>query len=152
MIMAPRPVLRVQVFADGADLETMRRLADDPAVKGFTTNPTLMRQGGVGDYATFGREVLRAIPDKPVSFEVLADTPAEIRRQALAIAGWGDNVYVKVPITTTEGEPLTDLVGGLAGLCEPPLDGEFHRVFRGPGLEVAQSRRRADLVEPLGDF
>ena len=114
MIMAPRPVLRVQVFADGADLETMRRLADDPAVKGFTTNPTLMRQGGVGDYATFGREVLRAIPDKPVSFEVLADTPAEIRRQALAIAGWGDNVYVKVPITTTEGEPLTDLVGGLA--------------------------------------
>ena len=114
MIMAPRPVLRVQVFADGADLETMRRLADDPAVKGFTTNPTLMRQGGVGDYATFGRKVLRAIPDKPVSFEVLADTPAEIRRQALAIAGWGDNVYVKVPITTTEGEPLTDLVGGLA--------------------------------------
>ena len=114
MIMAPRPVLRVQVFADGADLETMRRLADDPSVKGFTTNPTLLRQSGVGDYAAFGREVLRAIPDKPVSFEVLADTPAEIRRQALKIAGWGDNVYVKVPITTTEGESLTDLVGDLS--------------------------------------
>jgi transaldolase len=114
MIMAPRPVLRVQVFADGADLETMRRLADDPSVKGFTTNPTLLRQSGVGDYAAFGREVLRAIPDKPVSFEVLADTPAEIRRQALTIAGWGDNVYVKVPITTTEGELLTDLVGSLS--------------------------------------
>ena len=70
MIMAPPPVLRVQVFADGADLETMRRLADDPSVKGFTTNPTLLRQSGVGDYAAFGREVLRAIPDKPVSFEV----------------------------------------------------------------------------------
>jgi transaldolase len=116
MIMAPRPVLRVQVFADGADLETMRRLADDPSVKGFTTNPTLLRQSGVGDYAAFGREVLRAIPDKPVSFEVLADTPAEIRRQALTIAGWGDNVYVKVPITTTEGESLTDLVGNLSHL------------------------------------
>jgi transaldolase len=114
MIMAPTPALRVQVFADGADLDTMRRLADDPLVKGFTTNPTLMRQSGIDDYAAFSRAVLQAIPDKPVSFEVLADTPAEVRRQALAIADWGDNVYVKVPITNTEGVPLAETVADLS--------------------------------------
>jgi transaldolase len=114
MLMAPPSALRVQLFADGADLETMRRLADDPLIKGFTTNPTLMRQSGIGDYAAFSREVLRAIPDKPVSFEVLADSPQEIRRQALAISAWSDNVYVKVPITTTEGVPLTGVIGDLA--------------------------------------
>ena len=113
-MIAPRIDLRVQVFADGANLEQMKALAADPNVKGFTTNPTLMRQSGIKDYAAFAREVLKAIPDKPISFEVLADTPAEIRRQAQTIASWGDNVYVKVPITTTEGEPLTDLVGDLS--------------------------------------
>ena len=113
-MIAPRIDLRVQVFADGANLEQMKALAEDPNVKGFTTNPTLMRQSGIKDYAAFAREVLKAIPDKPISFEVLADTPAEIRRQALSIADWGDNVYVKVPITTSEGEPLTDLAGELA--------------------------------------
>lgn len=113
-MIAPRADLRVQVFADGANLEQMRALAEDPNVRGFTTNPTLMRQSGIRDYAAFAREVLKAIPDKPISFEVLADTPAEIRRQALSIADWGDNVYVKVPITTSEGEPLTDLAGELS--------------------------------------
>ena len=113
-MIAPRVDLRVQVFADGANLEQMKALAEDPNVRGFTTNPTLMRQSGVRDYAAFAREVLKAIPDKPLSFEVLADTPTEIRRQALAIAAWGDNVYVKVPITTSEGEPLTDLAGELS--------------------------------------
>ena len=113
-MIAPRIDLRVQVFADGANLEQMKALAADPNVKGFTTNPTLMRQSGIRDYAAFAREVLKAIPDKPISFEVLADSPAEIRRQALSIATWGDNVYVKVPITTSEGEPLTDLAGELA--------------------------------------
>ena len=106
--------LRVAVFADGANLEAMLKLADDPLVKGFTTNPTLMRQSGVREYAAFARTVLRAIPDKPISFEVLADTPAEIRRQALTIADWGDNVYVKVPVTNSEGVPLFDLIGELA--------------------------------------
>jgi transaldolase len=114
MILAPRADLRVQVFADGANLEQIQALAEDPNVKGFTTNPTLMRQSGIRDYAAFARAVLKAIPDKPISFEVLADTPAEIRRQALDIASWGDNVYVKVPITTSEGEPLTGLVGELS--------------------------------------
>ena len=114
MIVASTPALRVQIFADGANLESMLVLADDPLIKGFTTNPTLMRQSGVKDYATFARTVLKAIPDKPISFEVLADTPAEIRRQAQTIADWGGNVYVKVPITTSEGEPLTDVIHDLA--------------------------------------
>jgi transaldolase len=113
MILAT-PALRVQVFADGANLEAMLALAPDPLVKGFTTNPTLMRQSGIRDYAAFSRKVLSAIPDKPISFEVLADSPAEIRRQALAIAEWGDNVYVKVPITNSEGLSLTDLAGELS--------------------------------------
>jgi transaldolase len=106
--------LRVAVFADGANLEAMLTLADDPLIKGFTTNPTLMRQSGVREYAAFARTVLRAIPDKPISFEVLADTPAEIRRQALTIADWGDNVYVKVPVTNSQGVPLFDLIHELS--------------------------------------
>jgi transaldolase len=110
MATATKRGLRVKVFADGANLEQMRTLAADPNVDGFTTNPTLMRQSGIRDYTAFSREVLRAIPHKPISFEVLADGVAEIRRQALTIAEWGDNVYVKIPITNSEGVPLTDLV------------------------------------------
>jgi transaldolase len=110
MVTATTKSLRVKVFADGANLEQMQRLAADPGVHGFTTNPTLMRQSGIRDYAAFSREVLRAIPHKPISFEVLADSAAEIRRQALTIAGWGDNVYVKIPITDSQGTPLADLV------------------------------------------
>jgi transaldolase len=106
--------LRIQVFADGANLEQMVQLAADPFVKGFTTNPTLMKQSGVKDYAAFSRRLLQAIPDKPISFEVLADESAEIRRQALAIAGWGDNVYVKVPVTTSDGYPLDDVICDLS--------------------------------------
>ena len=106
--------LRVKLFADGANLEAMLALADDRLIRGFTTNPTLMRQSGVKDYARFAREVLKAIPDRPISFEVLADTPDEIRRQALLLADWGENVYVKVPITTSEGKPLTDLIHELS--------------------------------------
>src|SRR5260370_37958287 len=107
---AAKRALRVKVFADGANLEQMQKLAAAPAVHGFTTNPTLMRQSGIRDYAAFSREVLKAIPNKPISFEVLADSVPEIRRQALTIAGWGDNVYVKIPITDSRGTPLTDLV------------------------------------------
>ena len=89
-----RDTLRVQVFADGANLEQILALAADPLVKGFTTNPTLMKQSGVKDYAAFSRKLLQSIPDKPISFEVLADDPCEIRRQALAIAEWGDRKSV----------------------------------------------------------
>jgi transaldolase len=109
-----RDRLRIQVFADGANLEQMLALARDPFVKGFTTNPTLMKQSGVKDYASFGKRLLQEIPDKPISFEVLADDPAEIHRQGLEIASWGDNVYVKIPVTTTEGVPLADVIASLS--------------------------------------
>jgi len=104
----------VKIFADGANLEAMKALASDPTVAGFTTNPTLMRQAGVKDYMAFSKEILRTIPDRPISFEVIADTVEEMRRQALLIHSWGKNVYVKVPITNSEGEPLCDLVEDLS--------------------------------------
>src|SRR5215207_5227213 len=113
-MLLSRDQLRVRVFADGANLEQMLSLSADPLVAGFTTNPTLMRQSGVKDYEAFGRRLLDAIPDKPISFEVLADEPGEIHRQALRIAAWGDNVYVKIPVTNSEGVPLADVIASLA--------------------------------------
>ncbi len=93
----------VKVYADGADLEGILALAEQPGIAGFTTNPTLMRQSGVSDYAGFARKLLDNVTDLPISFEVFADEPAEIVRQARLIASWGPNVYVKVPVTTTQG-------------------------------------------------
>jgi transaldolase len=95
--------LRVKIFADGADLPGMVKLYANPVIKGFTTNPTLMRKSGVSDYGAFAREVLQAIPDRPVSFEVFADEFGEMERQAHEIASWGPNVNVKIPVTTTKG-------------------------------------------------
>lgn len=107
--------LRVKIFADGADRVRVEALCAEPWIRGFTTNPTLMRAAGVADYATFARELLDLVPDRPISFEVIADEPREIERQARLIASWGENVYVKVPITTTRGEPTAQVVRGLAG-------------------------------------
>src|ERR1700761_6381810 len=91
--------LKVQLFADGADKTSMLALNAKPYIKGLTTNPTLMRQAGVQHYRSFAREVLAEIKHKPVCFEVLADDFADMERQALEIASWGDNVYVKIPVT-----------------------------------------------------
>jgi transaldolase len=102
--------LSVRVFADGADIASIRKLASDPLIAGFTTNPTLMRKAGVDDYEQFARELLECVPDRPISFEVLSDDFDEMLRQALAIASWGDNVYVKIPITNTVGVSSLDLV------------------------------------------
>ena len=96
--------LRVKIFADGADLKGMKEAAAQPLIKGFTTNPTLMRQAGVSDYKEFALEVLKLIPDRPVSFEVFADDFPTMEAQGREIASWGDNVYVKVPVTNTKGE------------------------------------------------
>jgi transaldolase len=104
----------IKIFADGASLASMREAARDPRIAGFTTNPTLMRKAGVADYRTFAREVLAAIRDKPISFEVFADDTDGMRWQAREIAAWGDNVYVKVPVTNTRGAPSTDLIRELA--------------------------------------
>jgi transaldolase len=106
--------LRTRIFADGADVAGLLELAALPYIRGFTTNPTLMRKAGVADYRGFAREVLDQITDRPISFEVFSDEPAEMRAQAIEIASWGPNVYVKIPVTTTRGEPMTSLVRDLS--------------------------------------
>jgi transaldolase len=106
--------LKVKVFADGADLKGMLQMYQKPWVRGFTTNPTLMRKAGIADYATFAKEVVQAIPDRPISFEVFSDDFQDMERHALKIAEWGDNVYVKIPITNTKAESAATLVKRLA--------------------------------------
>jgi transaldolase len=107
--------LSVRVFADGADMASVRKLAADPLIAGFTTNPTLMRKAGVEDYEAFAHEFLDTVTDRPISFEVFSDDFAEMQRQALKISSWGHNVYVKIPITNTEGASSLDLVRRLSG-------------------------------------
>jgi transaldolase len=106
--------LNVKIFADGADRNGMLEMYAKPYIKGMTTNPTLMRKAGITDYRAFAREILEAIPDRPISFEVFSDDFAEMESQALEIAGWGDNVYVKIPVTNTRREPAYPLVRKLA--------------------------------------
>jgi transaldolase len=106
--------LKVKIFADGANLDEIRKLAGNPNVKGFTTNPTLMRKAGIIDYEAFGREVLAAVPDFPVSLEVFADDLPSMLAQGLAIASWGKNVNVKVPVTNTKGEFTGSVIKELA--------------------------------------
>jgi transaldolase len=102
--------LRVKIFADGADRAGMLDLYRNPIIKGFTTNPTLMRSAGITDYEAFARDIVAAIPDRPISLEVFSDDFREMEAQARRIASWGANVYVKVPITNTHGEPTVPLV------------------------------------------
>ena len=105
--------LKVQIFADGADKARMLELYVNPHVKGFTTNPTLMRQAGVTDYEGFAKEILRHIPDRPISFEVFSDEFPDMERQALKIASWGPNVFAKIPVTNTKGESSAPLIRNL---------------------------------------
>ena len=106
----PLSGLRIKLFADSADKGAMLGLSANRLIRGFTTNPTLMRKAGVRDYAQFAREIVSAIPDRPISFEVIGDEYLEVQRQAHQIAGWGSNVYVKIPVTNTRGESLCPLV------------------------------------------
>jgi transaldolase len=106
--------LKIKIFADGADRAGMLELHGRPYIKGLTTNPTLMRKAGVLNYRAFARDVLAAIRDKPVSFEVLADDFESMERQALEIAGWADNVYVKIPVTNTRRASSRALIKRLA--------------------------------------
>jgi transaldolase len=105
--------LRIKLFADGADIEGIRNLARQPHIQGFTTNPTLMRQAGVTDYEAFAHEALGVVRGMPVSFEVFSDDFDEMYSQAVYIAGWGENVYVKIPVTNTEGISSIPLVRAL---------------------------------------
>ena len=106
--------MRIKIFADGADLASMKAAHASGRVQGFTTNPTLMRQAGVTDYQVFAREVLKEIRDLPVSFEVFADDFEAMGEQARLISSWGDNVYVKIPVTNTLGQSSADLVRELS--------------------------------------
>jgi transaldolase len=106
--------LRVKLFADGADKAGMLEMYHNPLIQGFTTNPTLMRKAEVLDYQAFARDILRVIPDRPISFEVFSDDFGEMEQQARRIAQWGENVYVKIPVTNTWGESSADLVRSLA--------------------------------------
>jgi len=106
--------LKVKIFADGADYDGIVKMARNPLIKGFTTNPSLMRKAAVNDYETFARKVLAAIVDRPVSFEVFADDFASMAEQARTIAAWGHNVNVKIPVTNTKGQPATELIRALS--------------------------------------
>ena len=106
--------LKIKLFADGADIEDMRRLANLSYIQGLTTNPTLMAQAGVCNYESFAKEVLTFIEGKPISFEVFSDDFDDMERQANKIAGWGDNIYVKIPITNTKGNSSAALVKRLS--------------------------------------
>ncbi len=166
--------LKTRLFADGADLATIARLARDPVIRGFTTNPTLMRKANVADYRAFALDVLRLVPDRPVSFEVFSDEFEEMEAQAREIASWGPNVYVKVPVTDTRGRftgPLLRRLGRagvqvnvtavltLAQVAEvvPCLDAEtrcFVSVFAGRIADTGRDplpvmTRAVQLLRPL---
>lgn len=102
--------LKVQIFADGADKHGMLEMYAKPYIKGLTTNPTLMKKVGITDYRAFCKDILTSIKDKPLSFEVFSDDFAEMERQAMEIASWGDNVYVKIPVTNTKQDTCYLLV------------------------------------------
>jgi transaldolase len=112
--MADLKFLKVKLFADGADLAGIQEMAANPMIKGFTTNPTLMRKAGVADYKSFALQVLGIVKDRPISFEVFDDDFAQMEKQALEIASWGKNVNVKIPVTNTKGEFCGPLVERLS--------------------------------------
>src|SRR5205085_11068670 len=111
--------LRVQLFADGADLDRIVQLAANPIIAGFTTNPTLMRKAGVTDYRAFAHDVLGHIGNRPISFEVFSDDFAEMELQAREIASWGPNVNVKIPVTNTQGVFAGELISRLSAAAIP---------------------------------
>ncbi len=107
--------LSIKIYADGADRNGMLEMYTKPYIQGFTTNPTLMKKAGITDYKAFAHEILQAIPDRPISFEVFADEFIDMERQALEIKTWGENVYVKIPVSNTRQEMAYDLIDRLSG-------------------------------------
>ena len=106
--------LKVKIFGDGADKAAILELYKNPLIKGFTTNPTLMRKAGIKNYEAFAKDLLESVPDRPISFEVFADDYATMKSQAFKIASWGENVYVKIPVTNTHGARSYGLVHELS--------------------------------------
>jgi transaldolase len=132
--------LRVHIYADGADVKSLLELYRNPLIRGMTTNPTLMRKAGIADYERFAREVLAEVVDKPISFEVFSDDFPEMRRQALKIGAWQQNVYVKIPITNTRAESAIDLIRDLSA--------EGVKVNVTAMLSVEQVRSVARVLNP----
>src|SRR5229473_3168861 len=132
--------LKVKLFADGADLQGMLAMRANPLIRGFTTNPTLMRKAGVTDYETFARQVLAAIPDRPVSFEVFADDYEGMERQGRVIGGWGRNVYVKIPVVTTSSQFTGPVIRRMS------RDGVLLNITA--VMTVAQVAEVADALDP----
>jgi transaldolase len=124
--------LRVKLFTDGADKAQIRDMAREPWIRGFTTNPSLMKAARVADYASFARELVAAVPDRHISFEVFSDDIPEMIAQARLIATWGTNVYVKLPVTTTRGEPL---FGAIRVLSRDGIKINLTAVFTGEQVE-----------------
>jgi transaldolase len=112
--MSTATSLNIKIFADGADRDGIMEMYKNPQIAGFTTNPTLMRRAGIKDYRTFAQDILKEISDRPISFEVFSDEFVEMERQAMEIASWGENVYVKIPVTNTRGETSYDLTRRLS--------------------------------------
>ncbi len=110
----PATDLKVKLFADGAEKKSMLDLYANPLIRGFTTNPTLMRKANISDYQAFARDILSVIRDRPISFEVFADDFEEMERQARLIATWGQNVYVKIPVTNMQAESACPLINRLS--------------------------------------
>ena len=106
--------MKIKIFADGADKNDILEMLQDPFIKGFTTNPTLMKKAGITDYESFARDILRYVKNKPISFEVFSDDFDEMYEQALQISGWGENVYVKIPVTNTRGHSASNLIHELS--------------------------------------
>ena len=106
--------LNIKIYADGANLEQIKIFNNDPLIKGFTTNPTLMKNQGIEDYEGFAKELLNIVNKKPISFEIFADESDQIIEQAKYISSWASNVYVKVPVTNTKGEFLGDAISKLS--------------------------------------
>ena len=114
MINSTLEKLNIKIFADGADINQIKIFYDDPLIKGFTTNPTLMRNQGIENYENFAKEILSVVKDKPVSFEIFADDTESIIKQARYISSWASNIYVKIPVTTTSGEFLGEAIKKLS--------------------------------------
>jgi len=147
----PRPAtdLAIKVFADGADLATMKALRANPVIKGFTTNPSLMRKAGVSDYAGFAKAALEAIPDMPISFEVFADDFEGMETEAKIIATWGSNVYVKIPVIDAQGQSAAPL---LARLTAAGVKLNVTAIYTEAQLQAASDALRGGAPSVLSVF
>ena len=153
--------LNVKLFADGANKEGMLEMYANPIISGFTTNPTLMKIAGVEDYKSFALDILSLIKDKPISFEVFSDDYKDMKRQAMDIASWAENVYVKIPITNTKAEPSVNLIDTLSStgvkvnvtaiMTVKQVESVLPALSKGPGgyISVFAGRIADTGIDPL---